>query len=53
MVHEEDYGDGRSIGLENTNARIKLYFGKEYGITIESEEGTGTCVRLKLPVKNE
>lgn len=53
MVHEEDYGGGHSIGLENTNARIRLYFGKEYGITINSEEGTGTCVRLKLPVKNE
>ncbi len=53
MVHEEEYGGGRSIGLENTNARIKLYFGREYGITIESEEGAGTCVRLRLPIKNE
>lgn len=53
IVHKEDYAGGSSIGLENTNARIKLYFGQEYGITIVSKEGAGTKVRLKLPVRKE
>lgn len=53
MVHEEGYSGGSSIGLENTNTRIKLYFGQKYGIKIESKEGAGTKVRLKLPVRTE
>lgn len=53
IVHDISYDDGhRSIGLENTNARIKLYFGDEYGITIRSIQGEGTIVALKLPKKN-
>lgn len=52
IVHQVGYsGTHGSIGLKNTNARIKLYFGNEYGITILSKEGQGTLVRLKLPVK--
>ena len=52
MVHEVDYVKShRSIGLENTNARIKLYFGQEYGNTSTRQEGTGTKVRIRLPVR--
>lgn len=40
----------RSIGLSNINKRIKLQFGNEYGLHIESEEGRGTRITLKLPV---
>ena len=53
MIHESKRAGRGSIGLENTNARIKLYFGPEYGIQIESAEGEGTLVKLKLPVKTE
>ncbi|MGI6777595.1 MAG: sensor histidine kinase [Acetivibrionales bacterium] len=38
------------IGLANVHERIKLYFGAEYGITINSEKGVGTCVLIRLPV---
>lgn len=52
IVHKVSYeGTHSSIGLENTNARIKLYFGEEYGIKIGSKEGEGTLVELNLPVK--
>ena len=36
-------------GLYNVNERIRLNFGEEYGITIESNYGEGTTVSVKLP----
>ncbi|WP_082989708.1 sensor histidine kinase [Christensenella intestinihominis] len=41
---------GSSIGLRNVNARIRLTFGEDYGISVYSTEGTGTDVQLKLPL---
>ncbi|MBZ4663877.1 MAG: hypothetical protein JG776_1592 [Caloramator sp.] len=38
------------LGLRNVNQRIKLYYGKEYGICIESKEGGFTVVTVKLPL---
>ena len=38
------------IGLYNTNNRIQLYYGREYGITIKSKENLGTCVTVTLPL---
>ena len=40
----------RGIGLNNVHERIRLYFGSEYGIRVESEENIGTCITLHLPV---
>ncbi|MCL2286522.1 MAG: sensor histidine kinase [Firmicutes bacterium] len=37
------------IGIGNVNQRIKLNFGEEYGLKIESVQGKGTVVRLHLP----
>ena len=36
-------------GLRNVNLRIKLQYGQDYGISLESEEGFGTKVRIELP----
>lgn len=36
-------------GLRNVNLRIRLQYGPEYGISMESEEGFGTKVRIELP----
>ena len=36
-------------GLRNVNVRIKLWYGEEYGIFLESEPGVGTKVRIELP----
>lgn len=41
----------RSIyGMYNVNQRIKLNYGKEYGVEIESTLGVGTKVRIILPM---
>lgn len=38
------------VGLNNINQRIKLYYGNEYGLSIESKLGVGTKVIVKIPV---
>ncbi|MDF2668430.1 MAG: integral rane sensor signal transduction histidine kinase [Paenibacillus sp.] len=40
---------GHGIGLSNIDERIKLAFGEEYGIRIDSEPGQGTRVSIYLP----
>lgn len=40
----------QSIGLTNIHTRIELYYGKGYGLSVESLEGQGTTVEIKLPV---
>lgn len=42
-----------SIGLGNINKRIKIQFGPQYGLQVESEEACGTTVTLVLPVMQE
>lgn len=42
----------QNIGLYNIHQRIKLYYGNEYGILLESEKGKGTVVTLFLPKVN-
>ncbi|NLG87801.1 MAG: sensor histidine kinase [Clostridiaceae bacterium] len=39
-----------NIGLKNVDRRIKIYYGEEYGVRIESKEGRGTKVTLSFPV---
>lgn len=38
-----------SYGLYNVNERIKLKFGNQYGLSINSVYGEGTCVQIKIP----
>ena len=47
---EREYQSGRSIGILNVLNRIKINFGEEYGLTVESEPGIGTSVTMKFPV---
>lgn len=37
------------IGVKNVNTRIQIYFGKDYGLHIESELDVGTCVNIWIP----
>ena len=40
---------GSGIGVKNVNERIQLRFGKDYGLSYQSEEGKGTTVTYILP----
>jgi len=39
------------VGIANVDQRLKLYYGENYGLKIESTLGEGTTVRLSLPRK--
>ncbi|MDE6386967.1 MAG: sensor histidine kinase [Lachnospiraceae bacterium] len=40
---------GKGFGLANVNERIRMNFGAEYGMTIDSTPGKGTCVEIVIP----
>lgn len=40
---------GSGIGVKNVDERIKLYFGQDYGLRIESEPDEGTKMTAHLP----
>lgn len=42
-------GKGSGIGFQNVRERIRLYFGQQYGLDVESEPDEGTTVRIRLP----
>jgi two-component system, sensor histidine kinase YesM len=37
------------FGIGNVNRRIRLYYGKQYGVSVRSEYNSGTCVTLVIP----
>lgn len=51
LTTESDRNKFTKVGLNNIDRRLKLYFGKEYGVKIKSKLGQGTKVILILPIK--
>jgi sensor histidine kinase YesM len=48
----DDSGEIRlesGYGIGNVNQRIRLYYGKQYGVSITSEHNAGTCVSILIP----
>ncbi|WP_158602228.1 sensor histidine kinase [Cohnella endophytica] len=45
LIFDED----THIGIANVNSRIRLIFGKAYGLFIDSVEGFGTTIQLRFP----
>lgn len=47
---EPDGESGNGIGLKNVQDRIRMSFGAEYGITVDSKLGCYTKVTVRVPV---
>lgn len=43
--------DRNRIGVRNVHMRVRNYYGDQYGISLESEEGRGTRVQITLPME--
>jgi two-component system sensor histidine kinase YesM len=43
----------RGFGIDNVNKRTRLYYGKPYGLSIQSEYQVGTCVSLVIPARQD
>ena len=39
----------RHLGLQNIDSRLKLLYGKEYGLSIRTKQSRGTCITVFLP----
>lgn len=49
-IRECDYSS-KSIGMLNVHERIKIKYGEPYGLTVTSEENTGTNMILRFPLR--
>ncbi|MCL6457706.1 MAG: sensor histidine kinase [Gorillibacterium sp.] len=43
-------GRRTGVGLRNVNERLKIYFGSEYKLCINTEEGKGTKITIRHPI---
>lgn len=52
-ILKKERTDSKGIGVKNVNDRIKIYFGDDYGITVQSELDVGTTITIKIPAVME
>ena len=52
-IMQRDPTDRTGIGIKNVDDRLKIYFGKGYGLHITSEPDVGTCVEIRMPKLEE
>lgn len=50
-LEQEVYDTSKHVGILNTQARIRLRYGRRYGITIESTPGDGTTMTVRIPAE--
>ena len=43
--------DSGGYGIKNVHERIQLYYGKEFGLTLESKLSVGTRATLTIPAR--
>ena len=42
--------NGTHIGMQNVHQRIRLRYGEMYGLELDSAEGVGTRVKIRIPI---
>ena len=52
-IKEIKSGNTNRIGILNTDKRLKLFFGNEYGLTIEGKENEYTPKTCTKPYKEQ
>lgn len=50
-VFEEGFGHNMGLGLTNVNERLISLYGEPYRLTIRSRPGTGTAIRVRIPLE--
>lgn len=50
-LNTPDLNPSSSIGMYNISQRIRLCYGTKYGLDIESTQGSGTKVTVRLPLR--
>ncbi|MBQ9965888.1 MAG: histidine kinase [Clostridia bacterium] len=48
-INTNNMGTGKNVGLRNINMRCKIIYGNEYGLTIESDENSGSAFHITIP----
>ena len=49
LKYKSDKNRFSKVGLNNINQRIKLYYGDDYGLRIETSKGMGTKIIVNIP----
>lgn len=50
LTRQEEREHFTGIGIKNVDERIKIIYGAEYGLHIESAKESGTSITIKLPI---
>lgn len=50
-LDSEESKGGKMIGIRNIYQRLKLYYGADFDLSIESIEGQGTTIKLLIPME--
>ena len=49
-MDETELGKGDGIGLRNVDERLRVIYGENHHLRIESTPGRGTCTRIEIPL---
>jgi two-component system sensor histidine kinase YesM len=41
----------QGFGMANVNKRVKLYYGRDYGLSLRSQVNVGTCATILIPAR--